>query len=334
VNTVSLKRVDDGTLIDLNSTSIGIDNNSWCWAFSASIPFDQLDKVAPTDLGPVEVELDINGIKWRVLVEEFDRRLEFGKTSINIKGRSLTAYLDAPYAPVRSFIQTDNIWSRQMAENELERPGLTTGFTLDWNLIGDLGWMMPANTWSYTDLTPIQVMQQITQGAGGFINSHPLNRELIVQPEYPFVPWEWDDATADISLPRDIIKSESLRWTEKPLYNAVFVSGENTGVTALVKREGTAGDFQAPMFISPMISASDAARNKGKTILASGGKQAEMNIDLPMEPTIGLITPGMLIEVTGPNWRGLVRSAAITASWDRALTITQSVGIERHYGGL
>lgn len=340
VNTLSLKRVSDNTPIELNSASVGIDYNSWCWSFSGSVPYNQLDKVEPSSNGPVEVELEINGMLWRFLVEEYDEKKEFAKTAISIKGRSVTAYLESPYAPVRSFTQSTTLSSRQFAEAELTRAGLVTGYTLDWQLIDALGWSMPAGTWSYNDLTPIQVIQAIAQGAGGFVNSHPVNKQLIVLPEYPAPYWEWNTATIARSIPQSVIKSRNLRWSEKPSYNGVYVSGENTGVTAFVKRTGTDGAYQAPMFVNPMISASAAARNKGMSILSAGGRQAQVGLDLPMEPTIGLLTPGMIIEVTNggvgsePAWRGLVRSTSISAAWSSGLTVSQSIDLERHYGGL
>jgi hypothetical protein len=340
VNSISLKRVSDNVPVDILGASVGIDNNSWCWSFGASIPYHHLDRIEPTSSGPVEVELEINGIIWRFLVEEYDEKKQFGKTDISIKGRSVTAYLESPYAPVRSFTQSTSLTSRQFAEAELTRAGLITGFTLDWQLIDALGWQMPANTWSYSDLTPIQVIQAIAQGAGGFVNSHPSDKQLLVLPEYPAAAWEWASATIAKSIPKTLIKNQNLRWTEKPLYNGVYVSGENTGVTDFIKRAGTDGAFQAPMFVSPMISDHAASRSKGVAILSAGGKQAQVGLELPMEPTLGLLTPGMMIEVTNGGygtetaWRGLVRSTAISAAWGNGLTVSQSIDLERHYGGL
>lgn len=340
VNTVSLKRVSDNIAVGLTSVSVGIDYASWCWSFNANIPYNQLEKVEPTATGPVEVELEINGLVWRFLVEQYGERKQFARTDIPISGRSVTAYLENPYAPIRSYKQESAIQSRAFAEAELTRPGLETGFTLDWQLIDSLGWLMPAGTWSYTSLTPIQVIQALAQGAGGYVNSHPSDRELIVLPEYSLPHWEWAGATPDKVVPKTLIKSQNLQWTEKPLYNGVYVVGERTGVNAFVKRFGTNGAFQAQMFVSPMISHVDAARNKGMSILSAGGKQAQVGLDLPMEPSLGLVTPGMMIEVTNggygtePAWRGMVRSTSISATWNQSLTITQSIGLERHYGGL
>ena len=337
VNSLHIKRVSDNVPIEFNSVSIGIDKDSWCWAFSGSIPYTEFEKIEPTASGPVEIEVEINGLLWRVLVEKYGKKEVFAKTDISVTGRSVTAYLESPYAPVRSFNQSNAIQSRQFAENELTRAGLITGFSLDWQLIDPLGWLMPAGTWSYNDLTPIQVIQAIAQGAGGFVNSHPLQKQLIVLPEYPAPFWEWDALTAAKVIPESLIKARSLDWNEKPLYNGVYVSGENTGVTAFVKRTGTDGAFQAPMYVNPMISHQSAARNKGISLLSAGGKQARIGIDLPMENTLGLVTPGMLIQVqpsnNGASWKGLVRATNISAAWGKGLTVNQAIDLERHYGG-
>lgn len=338
VNSLNIKRVSDNIPIEFNSVSVGIDKDSWCWAFNGTIPYTEFEKVEPSSAGPVEIEVEINGIAWRVLVERYGKKEVFAKTDIQVTGRSVTAYLENPYAPVRSFNQSTAIQSRQFAENELTRAGLITGFSLDWQMIDPLGWLMPANTWSYNDLTPIQVIQNIAQGAGGFVNSHPLAKQLIVMQDYPAPFWEWDSLTANKIIPESLIKARSLDWNEKPAYNGVYVSGENTGVTAFVKRTGTAGEFQAPMYVNSMISHTSAARNKGIALLSAGGKQASIGLDLPMESSLGLVTPGMLIQVqpsgNGTGWKGLARSTNISATWGQGLTVNQSIQLERHYGGL
>lgn len=332
VNTLSLKRVSDNLPIEVFSASIGIDKGSWCWSFNAIIPYNQLVNVQPNISGPVEVELSINGIVWRVIVESFSENKQFAKTAVSITGRSKTAYLDSPYAPMRSLVQSEATTSRQMAEAELSRVGLVTGYTLDWQLVDALGWAMPENTWSYQDLTPIQVIQYIAEGAGGYVNSSTLGDSIIVLPDYSVPFWQWASATVDKTIPLSLIKTQSLKWTEKPNYNGVYVSGENTGVTGFVRRYGTDGGFQAPAFVNPMISAEAAARSKGTSILSSGGKQASVGLDLPMHEDLGLVTPGMLIEVDpSAPWRGIVRSTSIAAAWNNGLSVTQSIELERHY---
>lgn len=337
VNELSMKRVDDNTPIDIVSASVGIDKDSWCWSFSGAVPYYEFEKIEPGATGPVEVELNINGLVWRLLVEKYNTKELFAKTDISISGRSVTAWLDSPYAPVRSYSQTTAMSSRSLAEAELTRAGLVTGFDLDWDLIDALGWSLPPDTWSYTDLTPVQVIKAIAEGVGGYVNSHPYEKRLLVRSEYPTPFWEWDAATPALTIPEALILSRALDWEEKPLYNGVIVSGENTGVTDFVRRMGTNGSSQAQMYLHAMISDHAASRHKGTQILSSSGKQARVSLDLPMEQALGLVTPGMLIRVqkdSANNWRGLVRSTQINAAWSDSLTVAQTIELERHYGGL
>lgn len=338
VNTIYLKRVSDNTDIKVTSASVGTDTGSWCWALTASVPHTELEKVEPTADGPVEVELGINGLAWRFLIEEYDSQRRFAKSSVSLKGRSVTAYLDSPYAPARSFAQSSAISSRAFAEAELTRPGLVLGFGLDWTLVDALGWPMPANTWSYNSLTPMQVIKQLAEGGGGYVSSHPSAKTVQVRAEYPSPYWAWSTGAADLILPKSAVRSQTLRWSEKPQYNGVYVAGESTGVLAFVKRTGTAGELQAPMFVNPVISANAAARQKGLSIISAGGKQAEVSLELPLLSSLGLVTPGLLIEVVNGGadaenaWRGLVRGVSIAANFGSALEVTQSINLERHYG--
>ena len=334
MNDTSLTRVSDGAGIELHSVKIGIDRNSWAWSFSANLPYTEREKVKPNSDGLVEVELNINGNIWRLLVENYDQDLEFVNSDFMISGRSFTAMLDAPRAATRSYVQTSATTSRQLADNELERVSSDLGFSLDWNLIDPLGWAMPANAWSYTNLTPVAAIKQIAEGGGGFLNSHMSARQLLVKPVYPVAPWQWADTDPDLILPYDIVLHENLKWEEKPMYNGVYVQGETAGVRGFVKLTGTAGDYQAPMVVDPMIGDEAAARQRGMTILAAGGKQARVSLDLPMHETIGVIEPSMLLKITGNNdWYGLSRSVSISSSiaTDGKITTRQTVELERHY---
>lgn len=334
MNDTSLTRVSDDQPIELSSVQIGIDNNSWCWSFSAKLPHTELDKVKPNNDGLIEVELVINGNIWRMLVEQFDQNREFANSDISISGRSVTAMLDAPFASTRSFAQISSTTSRQLADNELDRVSSDLGFSLDWNLIDSLGWSMPANAWSYTNLTPVAAIKQIVEGGGGFLNSHMNDRQLLVKSVYPVAPWQWAGTDPDLILPYDIVLRESLKWEEKPMYNAVYVQGETAGVRGFVKLTGTAGDYQAPMIVDAMIGDEAAARQRGMSILAAGGKQARVSLELPMHEDIGVIEPAMLLKITGNNdWYGLSRSVSISSSiaGDGKITTRQTVELERHY---
>jgi hypothetical protein len=86
------------------------------------------------------------------------------------------------------------------------------------------------------------------------------------------------------------------------------------------------------MIVDPLITHADAARERGRAVLADVGRQARVTLELPMLPSIGLLDPGRLIAVgeSGQSWRGLIRGTTVSASWSQSLIVRQTVEIERH----
>jgi hypothetical protein len=328
-NSVDVVRLPGREPIPVKSINLSIDADSWAWGFTAAIPYSAIEMVEPTAVGPTEIEITINGLTWVMLVEGFDIRREFGSSEANIRGRSSLAWLADPYAPKRSFTPDAPFTARQLAELELERAGLITGFDLDWQLPD---WLVPAGAWSYESLSPVQVIARLVESVGGTLNAHPHLRRLLAKSRYPSLPWEWANQTAHRTLPIDVVKTLSARWQEKPAFNAVFVAGERQGLVARVIRSGTAGDLLAPMIVDPLITHADAARERGRAVLADTGRQALVTLELPMLPSIGLLDPGRLIAVgeNGQSWRGLVRGTTVSASWSQSLIVRRTVEVERH----
>jgi len=333
MNEVYLKRVSDDEPIQITSVSVGIDKDSFCWSFSATVAYTDFDLIEPTLDGPVEVELGINGFRWRWIVESYSERKQFAKTDITVTGRSLTALLTEPYAAKRTYNHAGASFAAALAAAELNRDGIPSGFDLDWQLIDALGWPVPANTLNYDNLTPIQAIQKIAEAGGGFVSAHPEEPTVIVYPEYATPVWQWDTVTPNKSIPFDLVLNTSMQWQEKPTYNGVYVAGVVSGVTAFARIAGTAGDYQAPMYVDRMSCDVQAARQKAISILSEGGKQAMVTLDMPMHNSIGLITPPMMIEVTGDgdDWLGRVHSVSISVSLNNGLTVRQSIQVERHY---
>ena len=327
-NSVTVVRLPGREAVAVKSISVTIDADSWAWGFTASIPLTALELVEPSAAGPVEIEITVNGITWIMLVEGFDLRREFGASEANLRGRSVAAYLAEPYAPKRSFTPSFPFTARQLAEQELDRATLATGFDLDGQLPD---WLVPAGAWSYESLTPMQVIARIVESVGGSLNAHPQLKRLIAQSRYPSLPWEWASQTPHRTLHIDVVKTLSARWSEKPELNAVYVGGEREGIIALVRRSGTAGDQLAPIIIDPLITHADAARERGRAVLADTGRQAMVTLELPMLPSIGLLEPGRLIAIgeSGASWRGLVRGTTVSANWSQSLLVRQVVEVER-----
>ena len=334
-NSVSLVRSDDGREIKMLGFSVGIDSNSYAWSFSANVPLSELSKVDTARDQSIGVEFTCNGNLWRFILDGCDDSVSFNESSLTIKGKSRAMLLAHPYSAHRGFKFATAMSARQIAEAELNRNGVPSGFTLDWQLAGVNGWNIPANTYSYTGRTPINSLQWIAEAAGGFINADMSADILHVLAHYPIPSWEWAAQTPSINLTQSLITSRSRGRVNKPAYNGVTIYGENdNGVGALIKRTGTSGGYQPPMVTSDLMTDTAAAISRGKMILSDTGDIGNIGISMPLVADIGVLKPSTLIGVNdGEQWVGMVRGTTITGrlSSNRALEIDQSIDVERHF---
>lgn len=336
-NSVSLTRTDDGRNINLFDFSVGVDSNSYCWTFSASVPLAELSKVNTANEARIGVDLTVNGHLWRFVLDGCDDTIAFGERSLSIKGKSRAMLLANPYAAHRGHKFDVPLSARQIAEAELNRGGVPSGFTLDWDLVGINGWDVPANTYSYSNRTPINSLQWIAEAAGGFINSDMSEDIIHVKELYKIPSWEWSTQTPLLTLPQSLILNRSQNRINKPTYNGVQVWGEREGsVGALIKRTGTAGSYAPPMVTSDLITTNDVARSRGIAMLSDTGDMADVSITMPLHADFGILKPATLIGVNdGEQWVGMVRGTSIKGklSSQQTLEIEQSLSIERHFEG-
>ena len=334
-NSVSLTRSDDGREIKLLGFSVGIDSNSYTWSFSATVPLSELSKVDTAHEQQIGVDFTCNGNLWRFILDDCSDSVSFGESSLTIKGKSRAMLLAHPYATQRGFKFDTAMSARQIADAELNRNGVASGFTLDWQLAGVNGWNIPANTYSYTGKTPINSLQWIAEAAGGFINADMSADILHVLAHYPIPSWEWAAQTPSINLPMSLITSRSRGRVNKPAYSGVTLYGENdNGIGALIKRTGTSGGYQPPMVTSDLMTDTAAAISRGKMILSDTGDIGNIGISMPLVADVGVLKPSTLIGVNdGEQWVGMVRGTTITGrlSSNRALEIDQSIDVERHF---
>lgn len=334
-NSVSLTRSDDGREIKMLGFSVGIDSNSYTWSFSATVPLSELSKVDTAHEQRIGVDFTCNGNLWRFILDDCSDSVSFGESSLTIKGKSRAMLLAHPYATQRGFKFDTAMSARQIAESELNRNGVASGFSLDWQLAGVNGWNVPANTYSYTGKTPINSLQWIAEAAGGFINADMIADILHVLAHYPIPSWEWAAQTPSIELPMSLITSRSRGRVNKPAYNGVLLYGEHdTSFGGLIKRAGTSGGYQPPMVTSDLMTDTAAAISRGKAILSDTGDIGNIGISMPLHADVGVLKPSTLIGVNdGEPWVGMVRGTTITGrlSSNRALEIDQSIDVERHF---
>jgi hypothetical protein len=133
----------------------------------------------------------------------------------------------------------------------------------------------------------------------------------------------------NIALPDSVCLTEGIEWLDKPAYNAVWVVGGAGGRRDKIKITGTAGDYHAPTIIDPLATATEMTRQRGLRALGNTGRQALIDVSLPILPDTGIITPGLFVDYTENNItrRGLTRGVSIRYAYP---TASQTVRLETH----
>ena len=325
INEARLRRVDGDIQIPTFTMSMSLDADSWAWGFSADVPRGALPNLQPSNFGdPVELEAWVNGVPYRFLAEQLSTSRTFGRESLRISGRGLTATLDAPYAPARNFGNTAARTAQQLMGDVLTVNGVPFGWTVDWQLTD---WLVPGNVWTHQGAY-VGALNSIVQAAGGYLQPHESDKVVKALLRYPTAPWNWG-AAADFELPADVTTQEGIVWQENPRYNRVFTSGVSAGVLGQVTRAGTDGASIAPMVTDALITHADAARQRGVRELAAGGRQAMVSLQLPVLETTGVIPPGKMVRyVDGSTTRvGITRSVQVDV---RMPEIFQSIEVETY----
>ena len=325
INEARLRRVDGDIQIPTFTMSMSLDADSWAWGFSADVPRGALPNLQPSNFGdPVELEAWVNGVPYRFLAEQLSTSRTFGKESLRISGRGLTATLDAPYAPTLNFGNTAARTAQQLMGDVLTVNGVPFGWTVDWQLTD---WLVPGNVWTHQGAY-VGALNSIVQAAGGYLQPHESDKVVKALLRYPTAPWDWGVA-ADFELPADVTTQEGIVWQENPRYNRVFVSGVSAGVLGQITRAGTDGASIAPMVTDALITHADAARQRGVRELATGGRQAMVSLQLPVLETTGVIPPGKMVRyVDGSTTRvGITRSVQVDV---RMPEIFQSIEVETY----
>lgn len=326
-NDVILRRTSNSLILKALSLSLSIDSDSWCWGWSASLPDSHLDDVlhAAGD-APVEFEAVINGVHWLLLGEKVKRDRRFGSGRIALSGRGIAAELGAPYAPAVSRTNSGDLNAQQIMDAALQINGVGIGWTLNWGLVD---WLVPAGVWNHTG-SHIEAVARVAEAGGGYVQASRAARILNILPRYPVMPWDWATSVVpDFSLPSAVTTTEGVEWQDNPDYNAVWVSGESSGILAQVLRQGTAGDLAAPMVVDPLNTHADAARQRGSAVLGAAGRMLRQTLETPILPNVGLYPVGSFVEfVDGASTRlGMVRAVSVNANLPR---VRQTIEVECH----
>ncbi len=314
-----IKLLSDNNLLPCTNIDLSIDRDTWGWSWGANLKERRPELLTAQH----EVEINVDGYLWRGIIETMSggrAHVKNGGTGYKIGGRSLAATLSTPYTAPRNRTETNARTAIQLAEAELAN----TGWTLDWQA---LDWLINAGCFSYSDLTPIGAIKKIAESIDAIIMAHPVNPTLTVRPRYAVAPWALAGATPEVTIPADILRSESVTFRSPALMRGVWVSGQSQGVRTRVYRTGSDGAPYAQMLVDPLITTTAAARERGRSVLAGTGRRRDVTLPMLLVPEIGILTPGQIAEITEPDtpWRGYIDAVSINAT--RA-TVTQTATLE------
>jgi hypothetical protein len=322
VNSASLVRWPDLTPLPVTALTVETDFDSWCWSLSATLAGpDAYPLVQPNPLA-CEVLATINGHAWKFLLDVPNRTRQFNQDRVSLKGRSRSAWLQAPYTPKTSGVEANPREMQQLAEAALENLG--------WTLVWDLeNWVVPAGVHAWNG-TPIDRLMQLVGATGDGLYTDPAVEIITAYRRWPVVPWLLDGEIADVAVPDAAILSLTQTPTYTPAINGVYVSGTTHGTLALVKIAGTDGAIQpAEPLVHELLcdEAGVAARQRGLNALADAGSGLELDAELLLVEPVGVIRPGLIVSLAGI--KGVSRGVRIAATWADGLRVRQTVGLER-----
>ena len=323
LNTLSVTRLDNGEEINVLDGNYSTDRSRWCWSYSLTVPAGELSKLEPVNSQPVILKISVNGNEHQMLLENRSRSRKFAQDVYVLTGRSQTALLSEPYAPVRSFLQENERTSVQLCQAELDRVFSDT--QLNWQLIDELGWIVANNSLSYSNLAPISVIKMVTESGGGFVYSEKNSNILTIKPLYKKT--FWDSMTVDEYdrlIPESIVTAQSTDYELYPDYNGITLTNDRSGKLAQVKRTGTSADTLLPAENNPLFDhVSMGAFGKAK--LAKAGMVETHTFTMPISQKIGECVPGEVLAFNA-EWWGVVDSISVAFTHSN---VNQTVKVER-----
>lgn len=323
LNSLSVNRLDNGEKIHVMDGNYSTDRSRWCWSYSLTVPASEITKLEPIAGQPVILKIIVNGFEHHMMLENRSRSRRFAQETYNLSGRSQTALLDAPYAPTRSFLQENERTARQLCQAELDR--VNSSIQLNWQLIDELSWILPVNSLSYSNLSPIAAIKLIVESAGGFIYSEKNSNTLTIKPKYKKTFWD-SIAIADYDrlIPISLTKDQSTDYELYPDYNGITLSNDQNGLTGQVKRTGSSADILLETVNSPLFTI-ESMGAFGKAQLAKAGMVETHSLVMPIDSEVGECVPGELTAFNA-EWWGI--NDSVSVSFTHAV-VNQTIKIER-----
>ncbi|WP_258955900.1 hypothetical protein [Shewanella woodyi] len=321
---VNCTRVSDGMSVVLKSVSISQSRTQW--TSSGNITFSS--RIDAERAANELLRIEINGYDFYLLCESPTESKAFGQSSYSASGRGRLAELSAPYVKPINYVNAQARSFMGLMGDIIENMG--------WTLASEItDYNVPANAFSYAAKTPAEALNMMASSIGAMLNINDSTKMITVIPQWPTVPWDTENAVADVILHDGVILAFSEKREIRTDANAVFVRGEQQGVAVKVKRTGSAGDNFAGDIVDKLITDNQAARMRATTELANAGNKVQNSIRTKVMADLPPMRPGMLVGVRKGTevFKSVCDAFTVSASVNDStgvVTVDQSVTLLRN----
>lgn len=318
-----------GISVEPLSFNIKTDMNSYCWSGDIDISPDDYERIkhkldVAVGSEPI-LSVMVNNHRFSIIAEESGRSRSFASHTHNISGRSITARLGADYAKSNDKLFEQDNYASQIVNEQLN------GLSVTVEEFGVKDWRIPSNTYSISNKTPISVIAEIADAAGGFVVSHDYDTKLSIKKRWKVNAWDLSTATPDMILPADVFKKIDDKPISKTRYNVVEVMGNTERHSVYRQTQGR--DIPAPTQTSALFTDQNVSIPKASAILSESGKHNIYQLKLPWSDEITLAELGQIWQVNDldGSWRGIVKAISISIDLvDDAPVPFQTVTVDRY----
>ena len=296
-----------GIAVDPLGFNIKTDMDSYCWSGGVSISPDDHAKIKhklDVDIGlePM-VNVAINDLSFSIIAENQSRTRKFGNQTHSLDGRSITARLGADYAAASDRLFDQANYASQIVNEQLANLPFIANFEID-------DWLIPPGTYAVSNKTPMAVISDIAEAAGGFVESHPFDATMSIKKRWKINAWELATATPDVTIPADVIKSATDKTVKNTRYNTILLVG-NVGHEVYRATQGR--DVAAPTLSNALFTAREVTVPKGSAALSDSGTHSIQSLDLIFDDSIPLAQLGQIWQIndTDGAWRGVITGVAL-----------------------
>lgn len=329
IHSLKCYRDSDNTQVHITSFSMNTSRDQWGFSFAMQCASKgEAQKLAHINGEPVDVRIELNGHIIRGIAENISRKKAFGSNKFSVSGRSIAARLAEPFEIPTAYTNSSAMNAAQIIDDVLTGTGWTYTFDLT-------DWLIPAGALNLQSASTIDVITTIAKAAGGIVIADTDYKEIHLVPRNKAPFWTLSQAIEDHQINDSVILNISDNPANTPLYNAVFVRGEQQGVSSKIKRSGTLGDKLAADIVDSLITHIDAARQRGTSELAEAGKGANIKLTTTIMDGLPLINPGALIAIdeSAEQYKVVCDSISVSAQVNQrgVLTVRQSITGYRSY---